>query len=56
MRSMIARSLVVAGGALLVATPALAINGAVPIAEPASWTIMAVGIAGLAWAARKRRK
>jgi len=58
MHTIFMRGLAIAAGSLLVATSAVAqVSAPLPIPEPASLSILAVGVAGLAWiAARKRRK
>lgn len=57
MSTLITRMLTIAGG-LLAFTPAHAqvFNGVVHIPEPATWTIFAVGLVGVALAARRNRR
>ena len=57
MSTLIMRTLTIAGG-LLVFTPAYAqVNGVTaPLPEPATWTIFAVGLVGVALAVRRNRR
>ena len=56
MSTLIMRALMITGG-LLTFTPAYAqVVAAVQIPEPATWTIFAVGLVGVALAVRRNRR